>query len=773
MSNERVDGADPSFLSRAFPRLESLSGRLIVFGTLVTLVAVASSILVLSVLIRRQARTHLVELLSQNQASARDLQKRSLTELLWISTLLSESPTLRAAMDTYRSEATVTGARRADLLATIGTEVDRLRDLVGKGAAIVTDERGVILAASPQAGLKLGAGVDLSGRRWMREVLESSSPDVRPVFGVMSLGEGPFHVGCVPIVMQGFVIGTLTLGDRMDSAWLSARRSASRSDVALILDEETADATLEFGRLDPTMLARIHESKGPGPGSVELLPIGGQEYLVAPIPLGSDDQGRPATLLLVQSLTLALQPVQRSLLVALLSCGILTVVLAGIAAWRIARSILSPLERFVAFIRSMATHRDASLRFEDRGLTTEIRILNEAFGDLLGSLQTREKEELTRVERLKESEKLAALGRMLSGAAHEINNPLTGVMGQVDLALAAGKMDEAARGRLESARREAKRIAALVRNLLKVAHRDTGERKQVDLHQILRETIALRQHDYDTAGLKLAYEPSAGPLELEANELELQQVFLNIINNAYDAMKELGVGEGLTIRTQLQNGRVVVTLADSGPGMKDPGKVFDHFYTTKDVGKGTGLGLSISHAIVQNHGGAISAQNTREGGACFTITLPLGPREPAAKTGPASPVPAPPGAPPAIATALVVEDEASVLEYQLEILRSLGATPVGARSGDEAVECLKVREFQVIVSDLKMPGGMSGADLFQWVMHNRPALASRFVFVTGDTASESTREFLQRAGRPYLMKPFGVDDYVRALRESQESLVSA
>src|SRR4026207_804262 len=102
MSNERVDGADPSFLSRAFPRLESLSGRLIVFGTLVTLVAVASAILGLRVLIRRQARPHPVELLSQNQASARDLQKRSLTELLWISTLLSESPTLRAAMDTYR-----------------------------------------------------------------------------------------------------------------------------------------------------------------------------------------------------------------------------------------------------------------------------------------------------------------------------------------------------------------------------------------------------------------------------------------------------------------------------------------------------------------------------------------------------------------------------------------------------------------------------------------------------------------------------------------------
>src|SRR5262249_16839525 len=160
-------------------------------------------------------------------------------------------------------------------------------------------------------------------------------------------------------------------------------------------------------------------------------------------------------------------------------------------------------------------------------------------------------------------------------------------------------------------------------------------------------------------------------------------------------------------------------ISDNGPGMKDPRKVFDHFYTTKEVGKGTGLGLSITHAIVEKHGGAIAAQNRPEGGACFTIVLPVQ-AESRAKMAAAAPTPGVGRDELKMTAALVVEDEPSVLEYQLDILRSMGAAPVGARSGDEAIEWLRRREFQVIVSDLIMPGGMSGSDLFAWVEKHLP-----------------------------------------------------
>ncbi|HEY3176053.1 MAG TPA: ATP-binding protein [Candidatus Polarisedimenticolia bacterium] len=765
--------------ARLMPRGKSLSGQLIVFGTLVTLVAVASSIVMLSVLLRRQARAHVVELLAQNQRNARDLQQRSLQELLWISSMMSESPTLRAAMDTYRSESSTSGPRRADLLATVGTEVERIRRLMGKDLVIVTDERGMILASSPALDPGIGAGSSLANRSWMHRVLDPGDPEARPVFGLMDLGGVQFHLGCVPIAMQGFVIGSLTLGDRIDSAWFADLHASLRSDVALVLGGRVLGSTLKGAESWTAPAAATEQGEGAETPPADLISIGGAEYLAVSVPLGPDGQGSPAALLLLRSLSSALEPMQRSLLAALVSCGAITVTLAGVAAWRISRSILIPLERFVSFIRSVATTHDASRRFDYRGLTTEIRILNEAFSDLLASLQAREREillhqreELMRVERLKESEKLASLGRMLSGAAHEINNPLTAVLGYVDLSLTSTQPGDALRDRLEKARREAQRISALVRNLLKVAHRDTGERTLVDLHQLLKETVALRHHDYTAAGIGIHLEPQDGTIVLHANELELQQVFLNVINNAFDVLKEVQVEPALTIRTVLAHGQATVIMADNGPGMKDPRKVFDHFYTTKDIGKGTGLGLSITHAIVQNHGGTITAHNRLEGGACFTIVLPEGAREEAPTARPRVESPGT-RAPLQVTSALIVEDEPSVLEYQMEILRSLGVAPVGARSGDEAIEWLRRREFQVIVSDLRMPGGISGEELYQWVVDNLPSLASRFVFVTGDSASETTRAFLERAGRPYLMKPFAVEDYVQVLRESQPTVSAA
>jgi len=762
-------------------RARTLSGRLILFGTLTTLGAVISSYIVLNAVIRRQTRIHLVELLAQNQTNARDLQERSLQELLLVSTLMTQSPTLRAALDTYRSESAAGDSHRADLLATVGTEVRKIRELMGKGIVVVTDERGAVLAADSVLGARLEPGSTLYDRFWIREVLDSDDPEARPVFAVMTLGGDTLHVGCVPITLQGFVIGTLTLGDRTDTAWLAGLQEGLRSEVMLLVDGQVAGSTREAGQPIPALMERLSDASGAHAHPPELARVGQEEYLTLPIALGKDDQGRPATLLLMQSLTRALQPVQRSMFVALLSCGALTVTLAGVAAWRISRSILNPLERFVAFIRSVATSRDASRRFEDRGLASEIRYLNGAFSELLASVQEHQqqmrqhqREELIRVDRLKESEKLASLGRMLSGAAHEINNPLTAVLGQVELSLASSSLEDTLRSRLESARREGHRVAALVRTLLKVAHRDTGERARVDLHHLLRETLALRQHDYNAAGIGLSVVPCDDRVLLEANELELQQVFLNIINNALDAMKGIRGNPALVIRTHRDGSQVVVTLEDNGPGMKDPRKVFDHFYTTKEVGKGTGLGLSITIATVQNHGGSITAHNRPEGGACFTVTLPALAKErgralePALKPGAAAPLDTV-----QVASALIVEDEPTVLEYQMEMLRLLGASPVAARSGDEAIELLAHAEFEVIVTDLKMPGKTSGAALFDWVAVNRPALASRFIFVTGDSASDSTRQFLEQAGRPYLIKPFNMEDYIRALREAQISYNAA
>jgi CheY-like chemotaxis protein len=206
--------------------------------------------------------------------------------------------------------------------------------------------------------------------------------------------------------------------------------------------------------------------------------------------------------------------------------------------------------------------------------------------------------------------------------------------------------------------------------------------------------------------------------------------------------------------------------------MEDPSQVFEHFYTTKPVGQGTGLGLSISKAIVENHGGRIAAENAPEGGAQFTITLPRAAERTveAAPPRPASePLPAPRRSLPV--SVLVVDDEPVVLELQLAILDSLGAKAVAVHSGEEAIEALRKRDFDLIVSDLRLPGDVSGKDLYNWVSTHRRAGTQGFLFVTGDTVGEAA--FLQQVKSRAVLKPFSMEEYVSALREAWHGLSTA
>ena len=201
--------------------------------------------------------------------------------------------------------------------------------------------------------------------------------------------------------------------------------------------------------------------------------------------------------------------------------------------------------------------------------------------------------------------------------------------------------------------------------------------------------------------------------------------------------------------------------------------MFEHFYTTKPVGQGTGLGLSITHAIVRNHGGTIAAHNRPEGGARFTIVLPRGASERPAEEIRARPRPTtvPASTRSLPASVLVVDDEPNVVELQMAILDSVGATAVGVRSGAEAVELLQRRDFDLIVSDLKMPGDLSGKDVYRWAAAHRRSGTRGFLFVTGDTVAEAV--FLEEVRSRCLLKPFSMEEYLTALRESWHELQTA
>ncbi len=226
-------------------------------------------------------------------------------------------------------------------------------------------------------------------------------------------------------------------------------------------------------------------------------------------------------------------------------------------------------------------------------------------------------------EQLLQSEKMSALGQLISGVAHEINNPLTAILGYAQLLEHEG-LSERARDFVSKLFKQAQRTQRLVQNLLSFARQRKPERKQVDIRQVLDDTLALRDFDFQLRNIKVTceVEPVLPPVIADAHQME--QVFLNVINNAADAMLEQERGGTLSVRSYAQHGHVCIEFRDSGPGIREPKKVFDPFYTTKGVGKGTGLGLSICYGIVKEHGGDIVACNHPEGGALFRIMLPAG-----------------------------------------------------------------------------------------------------------------------------------------------------
>jgi two-component system NtrC family sensor kinase len=225
-------------------------------------------------------------------------------------------------------------------------------------------------------------------------------------------------------------------------------------------------------------------------------------------------------------------------------------------------------------------------------------------------------------EQLLHSEKMAAVGQLISGVAHELNNPLTAILGYSQLLASCGQVGPQGLEYSDKLYKQAQRTHRIVQNLLSFARQHKPERAPVHLNQILEDTLALRDYDLRMSNIRLHLNLAEDLPHVSADRHQLQQVFLNLVNNAVDAILEGSADGDLWVRTAKEGNKFLVEFTDSGPGVKDPTKVFDPFYTTKPVGKGTGLGLSICYGIVTEHGGQIRVKNMEPRGACFTIELP-------------------------------------------------------------------------------------------------------------------------------------------------------
>jgi two-component system NtrC family sensor kinase len=225
--------------------------------------------------------------------------------------------------------------------------------------------------------------------------------------------------------------------------------------------------------------------------------------------------------------------------------------------------------------------------------------------------------------KLMHSEKMAAVGQLVSGVAHEVNNPLTAILGFADLLMENPDLTENVRKDLRIILQEAQRTKQIVQNLLSFARQMPPQRNPVQLNSVLRRTIQLRSYDFTSHGIEVIEHLDEGLPDVIGDAHQLQQVFLNILNNAYDAAHEVGRPARIEIMTAKFGEMVEVSFADNGAGITQPDRIFDPFFTTKEVGKGTGLGLSICYGIIKEHGGEILCHNNTGGlGATFIVRLP-------------------------------------------------------------------------------------------------------------------------------------------------------
>jgi signal transduction histidine kinase len=364
---------------------------------------------------------------------------------------------------------------------------------------------------------------------------------------------------------------------------------------------------------------------------------------------------------------------------------------------------------------------------------------------------------------LLQAEKMAVLGQTISGVAHELNNPLASILTWAER-LSKKPASETIRQGLDTILHEAERAARIVRHLLTFARKRHTTRTMVDVNQVVRETLTLRQHEQHLANVMVVDALAAGIPQVFADPHQLQQVILNLVINAEQAMISANGRGTLVARTwhEMERDVVLLELADDGPGIPEDvvQKIFDPFFTTKDVGKGTGLGLTVAYAIIQEHGGRISAQSSPGAGAAFRIELPTA----SVRARPAAAKPPVQDNVGAGAAVLVIEDEPALATAVAEGLTDAGFVVTRAADGEEGLERLREKTFDVIVCDLRMPR-LDGPAFYRAITASSPALARRVIFVTGDVAGTEAERFLEESGCRWLPKPFRLADLLRAARD--------
>lgn len=369
-------------------------------------------------------------------------------------------------------------------------------------------------------------------------------------------------------------------------------------------------------------------------------------------------------------------------------------------------------------------------------------------------------------QQLRRAEKLSALGQLVAGVAHELNNPLAVAMGYAQVLANRPGVDAKTQRDIMRMYRECERASTIVRDLLSFARPSEPQMRTVHMNDLVQYVLECQSSALESAGIEVRRTLAAHLPRTKCDTHQIEQILANLISNAIQALQGRDEPRVLTVGTSL-NGRFIrLSVADNGPGIAPEifDKIFDPFFTTHPPGKGTGLGLTISNSMAQEHRGKLSVESEPGQGATFHLDLPvvactdaqtddMAPDEnTGVATGPARRL-------------LLVDDEPGILDVLRDVLTNCGYVCDTASNGEEALSRLNSAHYDLLISDLRMPD-MDGETLFKTLQSKRPALSQRIIFLTGDTVSTQSRGFLESTGNRWLSKPFNVRDIERAVSDS-------
>lgn len=575
---------------------------------------------------------------------------------------------------------------------------------------------------------------------------------------------------------DGDVNGTLTLGSEIGTAVASGlSRSFTHSQIVLLADDQVVVSTLPS--TDSQAFTRLYREistdreNTPGHVAIRKEILGGEHYYCSGGQLASLNPASHLGYLLLYSYEQPFRALQTTQEILLIASGVAILLGSALVCFLVGK-VTQPLRELRDSVEAVGRgdfSRRVKIHYED-----ECGELARVFNQMTENLKnSREQLEMT-VETLKntqaqliQSEKLSGIGEFIAGVAHELNNPLTSVMGFSEL-LQKANVDAQHKRHLEMIHKCALRCQKIVQALLGFARRSAPERKVVCLNSLIEAALEILHYQLRTSNVETILDLAPHLPQAMVDPHQVQQVFINLINNARQAIEAHQPKGWIKITTEGNGEMVRVMIQDNGPGIpqENLSKIFDPFFTTKEVGKGTGLGLSLCYGIIKEHGGTISPRSRPGEGATFVIELPVtheaGETEEKStnnhetdtghsREGVGKRV-------------LVIDDEESILLMVREALTPRGYEVDIASDGATGLQRMREKQYDVTLCDWKMPG-LNGQEVYEWVRAINPTLSDRMIFITGDVINERTQKFLEEQDKICLPKPFTIAEFRAAIQQ--------